>query len=103
MEIYGPVNNTTVSLSVTQSNTQGTLTPTASGTAYPNRLLVVNWGPNPCYFRVGAGAQTAVTTDTPILAYQAYLVVFNSTMTGIAAICDTGLTTTLKASQMYAA
>ena len=94
---YVPVNNTTVTLSVTQANTQGTLTPVGRA----NKLLVQNFGASTAYFRVGAGAQTAVVTDTPIPAYKSFCFAMEDTFTGIAAICDTGLTATLKASQMY--
>lgn len=97
MELNTPINNTTVSLSVTSSNTQGTLTPTGVS----NRLLVQNLGDGTAYFRIGTGAQTAVTTDTPIQAYQAFLIPYQGE-TGIAAICDSGVTATLKASQFYA-
>jgi hypothetical protein len=97
MELNSPVNNTTVSLSVTQSNTQGTLTATGNS----NRLLVQNLGDNVAYFRIGTGAQTAVVTDTPIQPFQAFLITYQGE-TGVAAICDTGLTASLKVSQMYA-
>lgn len=78
---------TTSSLSVTTSNTQGTLTSSAS-----QRVRIYNAGPNAAHFRAGVGAQTAVTTDMPLApgAIEMFTLPY---ATHVAAICATGTAT----------
>jgi len=59
-----------------------------------NVLRVANAGPNTVFIRWGATAQTAVTTDMPILA--GTVEVFSKgAATNVAAICAAGQTATL--------
>lgn len=91
--------NTTISLSVTASNTQGTVT--GNGTV----LLLTNLGSNTCYFRTGTAAATATTADRPVLPNSQVLVprgTMQPTETCyVAAICAATESCTLKVTPGY--
>ncbi len=82
------VGGTTTTISATQTSGTAALT---SGT---NSVRVVNAGANTAFLKFGTTTATATTSDMPILA--GVTEVFGKGREDIvAAICDTGLTTTL--------
>lgn len=73
-------------------------TATSSTSAIPTGNMVMrltNLGPNKCFVRCGIGAQTAVTTDFPVLSGQSVNVSKPPDCDNVAAICAATETATL--------
>lgn len=85
----------TVSLSVTSTSSRVSL----ANSAKRQQLLVTNTGSGLCYFRITSSTGSAVVTDIPVLpgSAQTFSIPVSDSDTHIAAICDSGVTTTLKA------
>lgn len=86
---FTPSHGNTVRLAVTAANTPGTLAIQSS------QIRVYNGGPNKAFIRWGVGAQTALTTDTPVAPGGTEVFTKQPEATGIAAICDATETATV--------
>lgn len=86
---FTPQYASTVTLSATSANTQGTFTLPASV------VRVYNAGTNKVFIRFGSGAQTATTTDMPVAPSTVEVFSKNPTDLGIAAICAATETATV--------
>lgn len=58
-------------------------------------MRVVNVGPNTAFIRWGVGAQTALTTDMPVLAGTVETFTKGNSTDTVAAICASGQTATI--------
>ncbi len=86
--------NPTSTVSISATDASGASRQSIGSTG--NQLLVVNSGGNLCYVKLGDVTVTAATTDMPLLP-QSAMILTKGSATYVAAICDSGLTTTLKA------
>ena len=86
---FTPTQGATQSITVAGTSASATVAVNTGNVA-----LVSNVGTGLCYFRYGIGAQTAVTTDCPILPSQAFTVsIPDNTAVVFAAIQDSAGTT----------
>ena len=86
---FTPAINSTVTLSVTAANTQGTLVPQSG------QIRVYNAGTNKAFIRWGVGAQTATAADMPIAPNTVESFTKPPEALGIAAICSATETATV--------
>ncbi len=90
---FTPTPTSTISVSATDSASAAAALSTQGHT-----LLLTNFGDEACYVRIGGDSVAAALTDLPILSKTAQTIRRDpTTQTHISAICDTGLTATLKA------
>jgi hypothetical protein len=87
--------STTASVTLDATDVQGTTSYSTTPTGGNGVMRVVNIGPNTAFIRWGVGAQTALTSDMPILAGTVELLNKATTADTIAAICASAQTATI--------
>ena len=88
---FGPQLGETVSVSATASTASAAISINRAST-----LVVSNTGSSLAYVSWGAGSATATTSDYPVLSGSKEPVTIPNTVTHVAAICDSGESTTVK-------
>lgn len=89
---FTPDTANTKTLAATSTSASVTLaTPDVSS----NVLRIVNLGPNTAFLRWGVGAQTALTTDMPMLSGTVEVFSKSTTADTVAAICAGGNSATI--------
>lgn len=89
---FGPQLGETVSISATDTSGSTTISMNHGGS-----LVVTNSGSSLCYISFGQGsAPTATTSDYPVLATSQQTITVPEDVTHVAAICESGDTTTVK-------
>lgn len=100
---FGPNFSKTKTISATGTSASATLDATDVSATQTNTQVVgghsvmriVNKGPNTAFLRWGVGAQTALTTDMPMLAGTVELFSKAFDVNTVAAICASGETATV--------
>ena len=88
--------STTASCTIDATDVSSTPTPANAGPSGGKAVMrVVNAGPNTAFIRWGVGAQTALTTDMPVLAGTVELFTKSEDTDTVAAICASAQTATL--------
>jgi len=86
----------TASATLDGTDVSSTPTPANAGPSGGKSVMrIVNAGPNTAFIRYGVGAQTAVTTDMPILAGTSELFSKGGDVDTVAAICASAQTATI--------
>ena len=91
MNAFTPSIGETVSISATASNANASIT-----MGNNSALMVTNTGTALCYTRWDDSAPTATTSDVPIPAGASIVFSVPDGVTHVAAICDSGESTTIK-------
>lgn len=91
---FTPNFSKTKTIAVTQATASATLDATDSGVGN-NVIRLFNSGSNVVFVRWGTGTQTALTTDMPLMPGTVELFTKAAGTDTIAAICASGLTSTL--------
>ena len=97
--LFSPINGSGVSISVTSATQNASF----NSSIFPTAVLLANTGTKTAFVRLMTTSATAnaLTSDMPVPG-ASYIVIDRGGATWVAAVCNSGDTTTLQASLGYA-